>query len=83
MKIKLTKPVNYQTVPAKSINIDNFEIYSIVDDSLSKEITACIGINDGAQTLNISLWSGEAEYNLVGDWTEKDANDRLLLILNK
>ncbi len=66
-------------VPAEVIdNVSEVNIITISDDTVS-QVTAVIQIGD-IQKVYV-LWEGQA-YIDIGDWTQLQANNRILELLN-
>lgn len=68
-----------------SIMVNGFTSPVITDNLLEKIVTAKINLiaNDKQQYdyPPMILWQGE-EYNNIGQWTDEDANNRIIEILN-
>lgn len=66
-------------VPAEVIsNVAEVDVITISDDTVSK-VTAVIQIS-GVQKV-YTLWEGDA-YTAIGDWTQAQANARIIELLN-
>lgn len=72
------------TQPEIKINVVGFEVTSVLDNPISKTVTANVNlITDTGERFDRSgviVWHGEA-YDLAGQWTDTDLQNKLLEIL--
>ncbi len=77
----LGKKIQIEVVAAQTIEADKVTLVFIVDDRNLKTVTAHIRV-DGNEPFVIqkTLWKGD-EYDIAGQWTDEDADKRLIEIL--
>lgn len=82
MDIQLNNPYTIQ--PA--ITTNTVTRHQVIDDTTAKTVTAIVIVGKSQTGDNIyktlELWQGEA-YDLAGQWTDTDVNNRIAEILNQ
>jgi len=75
--ITLNTPLTFILQPEVKIELTNIEIQRIIDNPNEKFVRAFInGISD------IILWEGN-EYDAIGNWTQEQAEARIIELLTK
>lgn len=76
MKITFDSEKTYVTRPEESKKVTSVTIRQIMDNNYNKTVTAMT-----EELGMVILWKGEA-YDLIGQWTDTDVENRINEILN-
>lgn len=75
MTIDIDPPIS------STVQITAYEIEAQTDSPVTKTVTAKIKLT-GAAGVTLMLWSGDA-YDEIGNWTQAQANARVLTLLQE
>ncbi len=86
--IALSKTIAERVIPQRAVppqtmeDVSTVDIIEAIDNRIDKTVIASVSINNSNRRIDIIVWSG-ADYDVVGQWTDEQLNERVNQILTQ